>query len=84
MTMPQLFKGWTRLELAFCTITLLSHIADKKQNRRDIAQTYALTIKSSEKTDWSKVNAAIEARWSRYALDWIKKQAWSGKCFSKK
>jgi hypothetical protein len=50
--------------------------------RKDVAQTYALAIRSSESVDWSKVNTAIINRWSPYALKWIKEQAWSGKCFA--
>lgn len=70
-----------RFELAGCTQTLLDEIANKEMKRRDVAKTYALAIRSSEKTDWAKVNAAIVARWSKSALLWIKEQAWSGKCF---
>ncbi len=48
--------------------------------QRDIAQTYALGLRSSAKTDWAKVNALILARWPK-GLERIKKMAHSGKCF---
>jgi hypothetical protein len=50
-------------------------------NQRQIAQTYALALKSSYKTDWKRVNAAILKRWPK-GLERIKKMAWSGKCFA--
>jgi hypothetical protein len=52
-------------------------------NQRQIAQTYALALRSDWPTDWARVNAAIAERWPK-ALDRIKKQAWSGACFSDK
>jgi hypothetical protein len=70
-----------RFELADCTGTLLREIAEPSSKRRDIAKTYALALRSSEATDWKAVNAAIIARWSVSALNWIKEQAHSGKCF---
>lgn len=71
------------IELAFCESHLLREIADPDIKRIDVAKTYALTLKSSEcgKVDWPKVNGAIMSRWSRSGLEWIKTQAWSGKCF---
>ena len=53
---------------------------DLKQ--RDIAQTYALGMRSSWPTDWAKVNRMIIDRWSRSGLERIKKMAHSGKCFA--
>lgn len=72
-----------RIELADCENVLLNEIAMKEATRKDIAKTYALALRSSEaeRIDWGKVNRAIIARWSMAALTWIKKQAWSGKCF---
>jgi len=49
--------------------------------QRQIAQTYALAIRSSYKTDWAVVNAMIVERWSVVGLNKIKTMAWSGKCF---
>lgn len=70
-----------RFELAACTSTLLDEIARPESKRRDVAKTYCLALRSSEPTDWRAVNTAIIARWSVSALNWIKKQAHSGKCF---
>ena len=72
-----------RIELAGCESALLQEIASKEMKRKDVAQTYALALRSSEfaTINWAKVNRAIVERWSRSALEWIKKQAWSGKCF---
>ena len=50
-------------------------------NQRQIAQTYALALQSSWPTDWTRVNAAITAKWPK-ALERIKRLAWSGKCFA--
>ena len=49
--------------------------------RKQIAQSYRLGLMSSFKTDWAAVNKLILQRWSPSGLEWIKKQAWSGKCF---
>jgi hypothetical protein len=70
-----------KVELACCEMTLLSEIADKHFTRKQVAQTYALAIKSQEAKDglidWKKINQAIIDRWSVAALRWIKEQAWS-------
>jgi hypothetical protein len=75
-----------RIELAFPEHLLLQEIADPKFFRNDVAQTYALALRSSDANDvdWRKVNEAIIKRWSPYALTWIKERAWSGKCFEGK
>ena len=70
-----------RIELADCEATLLREIADGTLRQRDIAQTYALALRSSEPVDWRKVNHAIVARWSFSGLERIKTLAWSGRCF---
>lgn len=49
--------------------------------QKQIAQTYALAIRSSWPTDWAKVNAMIVERWSKAGLERIKTMAWSGSCF---
>lgn len=49
-------------------------------SQRQVAQTYALAIRSDWPTDWPRVNAAITARWPK-ALERIKRMAWSGSCF---
>ena len=69
------------LELANCTNHLLHEIADRAMYRRDVAQSYALALRSSEVTDWATVNAAIIARWSLPALEYVKYLAHTGRCF---
>ena len=69
-------------ELANCTNHLLREIADPAMKRRDVAQSYALAMRSGEVTNWLRVNDAIIARWSLSALVFIKRQAHSGRCFS--
>lgn len=70
---------WT-MELACCESVLLNEISQKECKRADIAQTYAMAIASSEATNglinWSTVNNAIVARWSKAGLKWIKERAW--------
>lgn len=75
-----------RFELAACETMLLEEIANPVMKRRDVAKTYALALRSSERAtvDWAKVNRAIIERWSTSALLWIKNQAWSGKAFEEK
>lgn len=72
-----------RIGMVQCEKALMDEIADVKMTRRDVAKTYALTIKSPEFGDinFDRVNQAIIARWSRSGLEWIKKQAWTGDCF---
>ena len=70
------------MEMACCTKTLLNDISIKEMTKRSLAQTYALALRSSEETDWKRVNQAIIKRWSHSALNDIKKMAWSGKCFN--
>lgn len=65
-----------------CQAMILGEISNPKMKRLDVAKTYALSIRSKERIDWAIVNAAICKRWSPSALDWIKTQAWSGKCFT--
>jgi len=70
-------------ELAQGEGIMLREIADPQMKRLDIAKTYALTLRSSEynAVDWARVNQAIVDRWSPYALEYIKKLAWSGRAF---
>ena len=70
-----------RIELAGCEALLLREIANTKFKQKNIARTYALSMASSEKVDWLKVNRAIIERWSRSGLERVKKMAWSGKCW---
>ena len=48
----------------------------------EIAETYALALRSSRPTDWQKVNEMIVDRWSASGLSRIKKMAKSGSCFT--
>ena len=70
------------MELCCCTQTLLNDIKTMP-NKKSVAQTYSLALRSSEETDWKIVNKAIIERWSMLGLDDIKKMAWSRKCFKK-
>lgn len=63
-----------------CVESTIRNEIEQGLNQRQVAQTYALGLRSSAKTDWAKVNALIVARWPK-GLDRIKKMAWSGKCF---
>ncbi len=65
------------VELADCEATLLREIDDRSMRRLDVAQTYWLALRSSERDsiDWREVNVRIMARWSWSALQWIKQKA---------
>ena len=71
------------IELANCEATLLAEIEMPESKRLDIAKTYTLALRSSERDriDWGKVNRAIIAKWSMSGLNWIKNKAHSGKAF---
>ncbi len=71
------------LEIADVERVIEQEIANKC-TQRQIAQTYALGLRSTWPTDWSKVNKIILERWSPAGLERIKKMAWSGKCFESK
>ena len=64
------------LELTCPTSTLLMEISLPEMKRQDIARTYALALRTSRNTDWSKVNRAIIDRWSFSGLEYIKTRAW--------
>lgn len=68
-----------RLELA-CVEEVIERELASGCTQKQIAQTYALGLRSSWPTDWGRVNAAILAKWPK-GLTRIKKMAWSGKCF---
>ena len=71
-------------ELTCCDEVILQEISNPKLKRLDIAKTYALALQSSYPTDFSRINKAIISRWSLNGLEYIKKMAWSGKCFEEK
>lgn len=52
-------------------------------NQKQIAQTYALGMRSTWPTDWKKVNQMIIAKFGLKGLTRIKELAHSGKCFPK-
>ena len=64
-----------------CVEQVIENEIEQGLSRRQIAQTYAIALRSSWPTDWKKVNRMIIDRWSAAGLEWIKKQAHSGKCF---
>lgn len=65
-----------RIELACCTSVLLNEISLRELKQKDVALTYAMAMRSSESTDWTKVNEAIIERWSQAGLQRIKTMAW--------
>lgn len=69
------------IELNSCENSILQEIFNKTMKQKDVAQTYALCMRSSESVDWSKVNDSIIKRWSVSGLNKIKDMAWSGKCW---
>lgn len=64
----------------WCVEAVIENEIAQGLNQRQIAQTYALALRSAYKTDWKRVNEAILKRWPK-GLERIKKMAWSGKCF---
>jgi hypothetical protein len=70
-----------QIELANCTQTLLDEIDNDRLDKIDIAQTYALAMRSTEPTDWGIVNRAIITRWGEDTLERIKALGWSGQAF---
>lgn len=69
-----------RWELADVEGVIEREIA-QKATQRQVAQTYALGLRSTWPKDWKRVNAMILARWSPAGLERIKRMAWSGTCF---
>ena len=68
----------SRMELEAVEATIENEIR-QGFTQRQIAQTYALALRSSWPTNWEMVNKAIIGRWSIAGLNRIKKMAWSGK-----
>jgi hypothetical protein len=73
-----------RAKLCDCENTLLCEIAEPQAGERDVAQTYRLAMESDEihTMNWTKVNAAIKARWGTAGLIRVKEAAHSGACFA--
>lgn len=65
-----------------CVEQVIENEIKQGLNQRQIAQTYALGLRSSWPTDWAKVNKMIIDRWSVNGLNRIKNMAHSGKCFN--
>lgn len=61
-----------------CVETVIENEIAQGLTQRQIAQTYALALRSDWPTDWAHVNRAILARWPK-GLERIKTAAWSGK-----
>lgn len=79
MTQQQQQRHDTRY-VARETVRLLGAVADSKNKRRDVARVYAEALASTQSyalTDWDAVNDAIQARWSRHGLIYIKRLAWA-------
>ena len=57
---------------------LMVSIDERDYKRRDVAAIYALAIavEPPNSSRWATVNMAIINRWSRYGLEWIKREAW--------
>jgi hypothetical protein len=70
------------MEMMCCESVILNEIK-MGLSQKQIAQSYALALRSSWKTDWKVVNEAIIAKWSFKALNRIKTMAWNGSCFPK-
>jgi hypothetical protein len=68
----------THIELADPEGMLLEEIADRRLTQADIAMTYRLALRSHDRVDWPKVNAAIIERWSLTGLKRVKRLAWDG------
>jgi hypothetical protein len=68
-------------ELGRCTELLLQEIQDQDMGERDVAQSYALAMRSSEDWNVPRVNGAIVNRWGIEGLKEIKKMAWDGSAF---
>lgn len=64
-----------------CVEMVIENEISQGCNQTQIAQTYALALKSSYPTNWKKANEMIVKRWSPAGLNRIKTLAWSGKCF---
>lgn len=55
---------------------ILEEIGMKETTRDDIALTYAFAIRQKREVGFGIINRAIIERWSRSALEYIKKRAW--------
>lgn len=61
---------------------IFEEIANPRLHRRQVAYTYRMIMERvGSAARWGDINRAIIARWSVSGLEWIKRQAHSGKCF---
>lgn len=78
MNAEPLPEGW-RINLMCCTATIMQDVGAAQATQKDVALTYAMSIKSqaygADKPDWPTINKAIIARWNMKALERIKKRA---------
>lgn len=68
-----------RMHLMCCEMVIENEIK-RGARRKDVALTYAMTIRSESagrETDWKRINAAIEAKWGRRGLVAVKNRAWA-------
>ena len=72
-----------RIQLVDCERTILDEIAQPEATKIGIARTYWLCMRSDESStlSWTKVNAAITARWGVRGLNYIKRMSNSGSCW---
>jgi hypothetical protein len=54
---------------------LLRAVASPHTGRRDVAETYRHAKDSGEDVEWERVHQAIVARWSHFAVEWIRREA---------
>lgn len=67
-----------------CVEQTIENEIEQGCTQKQVAQTYALGLRSSWPTDWGAVNRAIIKRWSLSGLTRIKQMAHSGSCFEEK
>lgn len=79
-TSATISNGSLSMQIGAVELVIENEIA-QGLTQKQIAQTYALALRSTWPTDWKRVNEAIMKRWSPSGLERIKKMAWSGKCF---
>lgn len=69
------------MEIA-CVESVVENEIAQGCTQKQVAQSYALGLRSTWPTDWARVNKAILVKWPK-GLNRIKEMAWSGKCFDK-
>jgi hypothetical protein len=62
-------------EIAMAATVIQNEIA-QGCTQVQVAQTYALALRSSDQTDWRTANDAIIGKWGVKGLDRIKRMAW--------